>query len=65
MCTVDPEKEVRSEHFEHTEKEVRPKRRSGTPKVDFFVFQPKIDFLEMAHTNFVSSVRKTAYQPLA
>ena len=23
-----------------------------------YVFQPKINFLEMAHTNFVSSIRK-------
>ena len=26
--------------------------------------QPKISFLEMAHTNFVSSIRQRAYQPL-
>ena len=30
-----------------------------------YVCQPKIDFLEMAHTNFFSSIRKTACQPLA
>ena len=29
-----------------------------------YVFQPKINFLEMAHTNFVSSIRKTPYQHL-
>ena len=29
-----------------------------------YVFQPKINFLEMAHTNFVSSLRITPYQPL-
>ena len=28
------------------------------------VFQLKIDFLEMAHTNLFSSIRKAAYQPL-
>ena len=27
------------------------------------VFQPKVNFLEMAHTNFVSSIRITSYQP--
>ena len=27
------------------------------------VFQPKIIFVEMAHSIFVSSIRKTAYQP--
>ena len=28
-----------------------------------YVFQPKISFLEMEHTNFVSSFRIIAYQP--
>ena len=27
------------------------------------VYQPNFNFLEMAHTNFFSSIRKTAYQP--
>ena len=29
-----------------------------------YIFQPKTNLLEMAHTNFFSSIRKTPYQPL-
>ena len=29
-----------------------------------YIFQAKVNFLEMAHTNLVSSIRMTAYQPL-
>ena len=29
----------------------------GPPMPTNYVFQPKINFLEMAHTNFVSSIR--------
>ena len=29
----------------------------GTPMTQQYVFKPKINFLEMAHTNFVSSIR--------
>ena len=29
-----------------------------------YLFQPNINVLETAHTNFFSSIRKTAYQPL-
>ena len=65
MRTVDPERRFAQNHFEITEKEARPKSRFGTPQIENVVFQPKIDFLEMAHTNLVSSIRKTAYQPLA
>ena len=51
-------------HFEHIEKQVRPKRRFCIPKMKKTeVFQSKIVFLEMAHANFVYSIRKTAYQP--
>ena len=48
-----------------------PKRRFARkggpvpPKLIFLFFQPKLRFLEMAHTNFVSSIQKTAYQLLA
>ena len=29
-----------------------------------YIFQPNINFLEMAHANFVSSIRKPPYQPV-
>ena len=38
MCTVDPEKEVRS------------KRRFGTQQIEHYIFQTKVIFFEMAHT---------------
>jgi hypothetical protein len=44
------------------EKEVRPKRRFGAPKIKN-VYTPDFDFLEMSHTNFFSYIRITAYQP--
>ena len=47
------------------EKEVRPRRRFGTPKNENIVFVSFFDLLEMAHTMFFSSIRTiTAYQPL-
>ena len=64
LSTVDPEKEVRSEPLGAS-----PKRRfalkggSVPPKLKKR-FQSKIKFLEMAHANIFSSIRKTAYQPL-
>ena len=59
-----PKRRFAQNHFDHTEKEVRPKRRFGTPKNEKGVFQTQNDFLEMAHTNFAPSIRKTTYQPL-
>ena len=48
---VDPEKEVRS------------KRSFDKPIFENTVFAFVFAFLDMAHTNRVSSIRKTAYQP--
>ena len=60
---VDPEKEVRSEPLG-----AYPKRRFALKggldppsKIFSVVYTPDFDSLEMAHTNFFSSIRKTAY----
>ena len=37
-----PKRRFAQNHFAHTEKEIRPKRRFGTPQIDFFVFQLKM-----------------------
>ena len=61
--TVDPEKEVGSEPLWPYRKGGSPEKevRYRTPQTEEFVFQPKIDFIEMEHTNSVSSIRKTTY----
>ena len=53
-----PKRRFAHEHFEHTRKggSVPPKMKTNN--------QLKTTVLEIAHTNFVSSIRKKAYQPL-
>ena len=46
------------------EKEVRPKRRFGSPNWHFVVYTPDFDFFEMAHTRFFSSIRKNSISAL-
>ena len=61
---VDPENEVRSEPLRAYPKGGSPEKEVRYPKIENVVFQAKTDFLEMAHTNFVSSIRKAASHPL-
>ena len=60
VFTVDPEKEVRSEPLWAYWKGGSPEKEVPYLQIEFFAFQPKIDFLGMAQTNFVSSIQKNS-----
>ena len=61
---ADPGKEIRSEPLGAYRKGGSHEKEARYPKHRKTTFTNQTDFLQMAHTNFVFLIRKTAYQPL-